>query len=412
MLRVPLSRCREGLILGDSVYDDAGRLLLSAGTVCGQRQFEAMAKRGVDEFPVILPHETDRIRGNTLPLEKEIALYEAARCFLPMMAALPSRAESRIEIRRLLYEAITPIAQVIVDRYRSEAAGATGGRSLFIAPRMIGCLEFSFFEHAKNMALAAMVVAVDYFAAGRQVLSEVIKAGAAGLLHDCGWIEEGQTGAGIEAEASALNNVQWLEHPARGRDRTAGLFRDQDSEVIRAVFEHEECGQRQGFPQRIGLEDMHPLSQILSALELFYSMTGGAGRGIGLSPIRCMMRLNAGAGRIYGERVVKIMNYRHCPFSPGSIIHVNRNRRLLVEGIGNTILRLDRVRIYADEPDRLNFNEIIPNTPESAREFRISAGANPVEWGNLLELAPADCMEWDTATVEDLLVHYNIINAH
>lgn len=400
MLRIPIGDCRGAFRLSEDILDEQGRMLIKAGTALDDRLRDRLRDRGITELPLALPYEDRKLPGSTLTDAQETALYQAARNALTELLFLTGDG---VEFRRTLYEAVEPAARAVFDRYRGEVSGATKGRSLFISPRPVGCLSNAFYEHAKNMALAAMVCAADYFAGSKQHLSEILKAGVAGILHDCGMLESPENPPD-PAFRSDNPRRDWLTlHPQAGFERARPLFSNTESDVLKAILQHEEQGMSRGYPARLKLDDLTPLARILSALEYLYSVTEECLAEERVPPAQALLCLNGESGLAFDPKIVQILNYRYCPFPAGSAVQLAPATMLRVESIGFARTRPAQGDVIADGMAQLAEGSDIPNTPVKVRPFVIREDGS-LEWGPLREIRRStDCANWKLAGTSELL---------
>ncbi len=143
------------------------------------------------------------------------------------------------------------------------------GQQAFHSLMKISSFDYYTYTHSVNVCTFAIALAQQM---GFHDTDFLFELGVGALLHDVG---KSKISHRILNKKSALNSIEFeimKKHPKWGDD----LMRETDEipeEALYPILQHHERGDRSGYPNGIGLNEMHIFSKIVAIADSFDAMT-------------------------------------------------------------------------------------------------------------------------------------------
>lgn len=179
------------------------------------------------------------------------------------------------------------------------------------------------FRHCQNVAsLCARVTLFRCPETGEEELRRVVLAG---LLHDIGLmhcVALEQLNAGEVDETAD----QYRDHPDFGVEILAGIS-GVAGEVRRAVAEHHERINGNGFPQGLSGADLHGLSELVGLCDTYERLTHGISYRRALSPVAALNLIQGWARREFHEDLIRDFTRALGPWPIGAAVELDNGLR-------------------------------------------------------------------------------------
>ncbi len=227
------------------------------------------------------------LRNEAIPvLDRFKALSKASRDVY--LHALSSRCSERMS------EATRTIAEDLVDL-------------VWKCPPVLGELldvmthDYSTYHHACNVSVYAMLLAVEFLQAGREVLVEIAQGA---LLHDVGK---------KHVSTELLNKVGPLDpsevdliklHPQAGFEFLAKTNSLSWGTLMMVLQHHERCDGN-GYPMELAARDIHPWAQLCAVVDVFDALVSQRAYRGGFRAADALEYLDLQSGRGFNEEMVR-----------------------------------------------------------------------------------------------------------
>lgn len=321
---IPINEQVIGKVLGHTVYDRAGRVLLRAGVELTERYVRQLRQRGYLSVAI-----DDPLAPDAVPIE---VLQEETRK-TATAAVERSFTEGKAE------KIAIPVVERVIDEILNDM---TVNPDLAYNVTALRSLEEGVFVHSVNVAVFSLILATS-LGLERSVLRRL---GSGALLHDIGKIYFMDL-VNKQGRLTAQEFAKIQQHTTEGYD----LLRHQagiDLLAAHVAYQHHERLDGSGYPRGLRGDDIHLWARLVAVADIYDTVTADRTYGVGTSPHAAMDELAqmAAAGKVE-PRFVRHLSHRLAAYPEGSILLLETGELAVVVGQtddGQT----PRVRVLTD----------------------------------------------------------------
>lgn len=334
MRYLPIAGIKEGMALGQDIYDGGGRMLLAKHQILNQEyitNLETIGLPGVyidDEFT-----EDVEIEEVIKPEVKSRALKIVHTLF---MEDEDAEDASEWQIRKLVMDVVEHIMN--------------NGDAMYNMMDLKTYDDYTFF-HSVNVAVLSTVIGARY---GMDEYELRILATSA-LLHDIGkkFLEIDILNAQRPLDEEERRIV--LQHPRLGYEFLHDTY-DFAPEVYAGVLQHHESYNGEGYPMRKSGEEIDINARIIKLADVYDAMTSKRPYREALSPSDAIEYLMAMCGSEFDPQLVDVFLKWVAVYPSGCEVELSDGRRaVVVKNAHNFVLR-PIIKIL-DDGQLINLNE-------------------------------------------------------
>ncbi|OEF96341.1 HD-GYP domain-containing protein [Desulfuribacillus alkaliarsenatis] len=251
---IPVDLCEDGSILGEDVFTESGKLVLSEGTILTAELIEKLIALGI--FTVSIQAQLGLDESNNIYVNdnhKEV-IEKAYQTLDTIMGMLANRKPVSIknheqELQDLLQSTIS--TGEIIDILRQVQA---------------------FDDYLYKHSLAVGIYSVMLAAWLKLDDKDIKNVGLAGILHDIGKTKIDKE---LLSKPNSLTGRQQeiLERHVRFSHDIVKFCGFHDSGMLKAILQHHERIDGSGYPERIKGNLIHPFAHIVAVADRYHNLT-------------------------------------------------------------------------------------------------------------------------------------------
>lgn len=254
---------KEGMVLGESIFDADGKLLLFEGAVLKAAYIEKIRSVGLTEVKILSTSNRINVHieaeSPNIELDEETLIIEMTKKdALALVEDIMERVavNSKIDTEKL-YVVISQIIDEILSRPEVTLNLAS-----------LRQIDDYIFQHSVNVCILSIITGV--FMGFNKV--RLVNLGIGSLLHDVGK---------MKVNHQVLNKPEKLLHDEFNEIKCHALhgfnvlreIRDISLESKFVVLQHHECFDGSGYPQGLAGDDIHVFAKIVSLADVFDAIT-------------------------------------------------------------------------------------------------------------------------------------------
>lgn len=325
MLPVRLSDGVIGKVLGNTVYDSSGRVLLQRGTRLTSGYIRRLRERGYMSVYVLNELAPDIVPGDVISADAR------ARANTTVKTIARNLAEGRkIDVKQL---------QAVIDNVvRSLSRSADVVMDL----SSLKTIDDYTFEHSVNVCVLSVILRRETVKKPRDL--KLMGEGA--LLHDIGKLS---TPLDILLKPGGLTQEEYEEvkkHSLAGYNILSRLF--PDSPVSEVALGHHERYDGSGYPFGRGNEEIDAFSRIAAVADVYDAVTSDRVYRDKRRPHEAMILLEAAAGVQLDPQPVAMLVNRLAHYPVGTIVRLDNGEIGVVSAQDARSSRLPQVRVVVD----------------------------------------------------------------
>lgn len=302
MRYIPVNQLKENMILGQELFNAAGKILLENHTVLTEENISFIAFLGIpgvyvdDEFS-----KEAQIQEVILPEVKRAAVSIVKDVFIKTEDGSMDPEEERIKA----------IVEEIINNILENKDVMTNLLELKTYD------DYTFF-HSANVAVLSGVIGAKCNITPMEMEALV----TAGFLHDIGKIFIKPEIINAPRALTEAEKIMVKDHPKLGFDLLINHFHFSDI-VTQAVYEHHEWVNGEGYPRRVAKDDIMFISKILRAADVYDAMTSNRPYHAPFLPSEVMEYIMGRTGLEFDAKVVRIMSKELCIFPVGCEVELS-----------------------------------------------------------------------------------------
>ena len=351
MIRLPVSRLKDGMITAQSIYNHKGANYLSRGTALNRQYIDRLKKIGISNVIV-----TSQDPSLPLPPPEDIIKEETRVNAIHQVFDTYTRLQQNqeMEIPPLL-EASENIITDLLQRPEN-----------LVQMTDIRLYDDYTFAHCVNVAaLSAMLGMVCHFSK-----QDLITITTGGLLHDLGKMDVAKS---ILCKTISLNDEEFRiirQHPQFGYRRLLAMTGDGlDMKVIADIaYQHHEHIDGHGYPNHLIGNQISEFAKVVSIADVYDALTTQRPYKKAYSPHIAYTIMTKCSGKQFDEHLLKLFFDHVALYPTGTVL-----KTICGYGIVRTVhigmTRFPQLIIFADNNKRLLKAPVTIETADQQEEF-------------------------------------------
>ena len=321
MRAIDAKKLKEGMRVAKTIYDDAGRILLSSGVI-----LNSLYIKKLNIFGVPFIYIEDEILGH---LEVETVIHERVR--IETVQALKNVVESARIHNNLDLRPVSDLVNKIMD----DLKGVPNLLVQLIDPWSANTYLYSHSVRVGVLSiLTGMVLGLD------ELKLKVLGMGA--ILHDIG---------------KSLSNGP--EHTTNGFDILRNI-KVMNLMVAHVAYQHHEKYDGTGYPRQLQGEDILPFAAITGVANIYDNLVTNPGSNIRMYPYQALETIVAESGKAFDPQAVEAFSRNIAPYPVGTAVRLNNGAIGVVVFVPRSSPTRPTVKVITDQVGirRENFPEI------------------------------------------------------
>lgn len=302
MRYIPVNQLKENMVLGQELFNASGKVLLEKHTILTDENISYIAFLSIpgvyvdDEFS-----KEAQIQEVIVPEVKRAAVAIVKDVFVKSEDGTMDPEEERIKA----------IVEEIINNILDNKDVMANLLELKTYD------DYTFF-HSANVAVLSGVIGAKCNISDMEMEALV----TAGFLHDIGKIFIKPEIINAPRKLTETEKTIMQDHPRLGFDLLINKFHFDDI-VTRAVYEHHEWVNGEGYPRRVARDHIMFISKILRAADVYDAMTSSRPYHSPFLPSEVMEYIMGRTGLEFDARVVRTMSKELCIFPVGCEVELS-----------------------------------------------------------------------------------------
>jgi HD-GYP domain-containing protein (c-di-GMP phosphodiesterase class II) len=329
MRYVPISCVRQGLILGEDLYNDIGELLLAQGSVLTSKNIQSITRlkyTGIyidDEISKGITVESivsERVRAKTLKQIKDIFIdYEQGG----------QNLNNNLDAIKLLIENI-------VDEIYSN-------QDLLVNLVDLQAYDDYTYNHCVSVAILSIALGVA-LAMSKQELYDL---GFAALLHDIGKVFIDKNIVNKPSTLTADEFEQMKNHSLFGFEHIRNDYLV-SNEILLGILDHHERYDGSGYPNKKLGDQISWYGRIIATADVYDALTSARPYRKAVLPADAMEFIMASNTAQFDSRVVEAFTRKIAPYPVGTCVLLSNGFSAIVSGNCKESGLRPKVRVYKE----------------------------------------------------------------
>lgn len=358
MRKIPLDYCREGMLLGRSIIDSEGVVLLRAGVELEEYYIKRLSELGLRYIYI-----HDNSLGETDEIEEVIS--EETRI---NTVKLVKKTFSRLQSDRKIN---TPALRQVVNRMLDEILDNS---NVLLSMTDISVLDDFVFYHSVSVCTLSIMTGITLGFSE----SKLKELGIGALLHDIGKSKIDPEILKHEGDLSAEESALLAKHTELGFSIIRGHV---DISLLSAhvAYQHHERWDGRGYPRQLAGTAIHEYARIVAAANMYDELMADRPNRPPYEVSQAINLIKQMSSVYFDPRIVTAMISNIAIFPAGTIIQLNTGDIGIVTHVNNESPHRPTVRIVVDsslrrikdphEVDLAKMTTIIPVRSISEREL-------------------------------------------
>lgn len=302
---VPTGCIREGMILGKTLYNASGEMLLSEGKAFIPLYIERLQTLGINGVYIDDSISEDIEIQNVISDEvRNKAVQGVRNVFVHSVSDNPSDKVQAITKAKELVEEI--MAEILKNR------------NLMVNMVDLKVFDEYTYYHSVNVAVLSTVVGV---AIGMNQ-KDLFALGLASLLHDLGkvFIDKGILNKPDRLSTDEFGEIK--RHPEFGYTYLRGMFEVPVKSSL-GVLHHHERYDGSGYPNRLVKEQISLFGRIIAVADVFDALVSDRPYRKALLPSDAMEHIMGNGGLIFDPNIARIFSMKVAPYPLGTAVELS-----------------------------------------------------------------------------------------
>ncbi len=352
MRRVGIRYAKPGMVLGRAVYDSGGNMLADAGTALSEDTLATLGIYGVRE---VLIHDR---RLADVPVQPLIAPEIEAQAVQALRQLLTECQGSAILDDTLLGQVEQPIYAMVRELF-PDVAGEINAS---------GCYSGEEFTYVRPVKAAVLCLLMGRWLGFH--MAELASIGLAAALMDVGYIVLPQGPLVAPRPWDKQASPEQRKHPQIGAE-ILGRCKHLGPEVARAVLQHHETWNGEGYPGGLRGEQISLPARILSIADAYYELISEGPNKRAFMPHEAVEFIMAYSGELFDPRLVQLFA-RQVPLYPaGTTVRLNTGEVAVVIDANLGHVGRPVIRVFTDPTLRMREKPDDRDLSESNRQSQL-----------------------------------------
>lgn len=317
MRLVPIECVKPDTIIGKTLYDSNGRILIKAGVTLSESIIAKIKDINILSIYIVDEYSSEEIEDVIKPELRQKAILTIKEAFSNINRLTVADKFSKKE--SVYFENIGNMAEDLIDNLLNN-------KNVLIPLVDIRSMDNYIYSHSVNVAIISLVLGITLKLPKRQLQNLCIGA----LLHDVGksFISKDILMKKEELtpeEISVLN-----QHSVLGYKYLSDSYNlSAHSKLI--VLQHHERPDGLGYPNKLSNDEISTLSKIVAITNAYDSLSAGRPNKKSMFPSDVLEYLMSNAGKIFDYEIVNTFCKVVIPFSKGTLVELSNGDIAVVQ---------------------------------------------------------------------------------
>ncbi|WP_017209512.1 HD-GYP domain-containing protein [Clostridium beijerinckii] len=326
MRLIPIECVKPNTVIGKTLYDSDGRVLVRAGMVLSERIIFKIKDLNILSIYIIDEFSSDEIEDIIKPELRQKAILTIKEAFSNINRLTVADKFSKKE--SVYFNNIESMAEDLIEN-------VLNNKSVLLSLIDIRSMDNYIYSHSVNVAVISLVLGIALKLPKRQLQYLCIGA----LLHDVGKTFIPKEILMKEEELTDEEVTILDKHPILGYKYLSDSYNlSANSKII--TLQHHERPDGLGYPNKLANDEISTLSKIVSIANAYDSLSTGRPNKRAMFPSDVLEYLMSNAGKKFDYEIVNIFCKIVIPFSKGTLVDLsNGDIAVVQETIPNFPLR-------------------------------------------------------------------------
>lgn len=336
---IPLSIVKEGTYLGQTLYNDQGKILLKKGTKLTYRYIDKIKQHGFYTIYVIDKYSQQDLEDIIDPQIRRKAI-DSVRNLHNTFSLASDNSISNFRRKRVQKENDTNLNE-IQEMVKLIVDDVFKNRQLLISLIDIKSLDNYTYNHSVNVGILSLTLGIAYGLNRNDLYDLTLGC----MLHDVGKIFVSKD---ILNKDGSLNNNEFNIIKEHCKDGFTYLRENTDlsSRVRIVALQHQERHDGSGYPEGLKGDNIHKFAQIASVADVYDALTSNRPYRRALSPNEAIEYIMGSGGRYFNIELVKKFLKKIVPFPVGTIVELSNGFVGNVTKINENMILRPTVKIF------------------------------------------------------------------
>lgn len=317
MRLVPIECVKPNTIIGKTLYDSNGRILVKAGVVLSQGVISKIKDINILSIYILDEYSSEEIEDIIKPELRQKAIQTIKEAFSNINRLTVADKFSKKE--SIYFDNIENMAEDLIDNILNN-------KNVLIPLVDIRSMDNYVYSHSVNVAIISLVLGIALKLPKRQL--QYLCTGA--LLHDVGksFISKEILMKKEELSSEELSILQ--QHPTLGYKYLSDSYNlSSHSKLI--VLQHHERPDGLGYPNKLQADEISTLSKIVSITNAYDSLSAGRPNRKAMFPNDVLEYLMSNSGKTFDYEIVNTFCKIVIPFSKGTLVELSNGDIAVVQ---------------------------------------------------------------------------------
>ena len=325
MRLVPIESVRPNTVLGKTIYDIDGRLLLRAGMVLRENTIDKIIEMNILSIYIVDKYSNDEIEDIIKQEIRQKAIITIKEAFSNIHRLINNGDPFRNSERDYTWQEesyfynIGEMAENIIDNVLEK-------KDIVLALVDIRSMNNYIYSHCVNVAVISLTIGIALKFSKKKL--EALCIGA--LIHDIGKIMIPKCAINKETDFLESELKLLSTHSRMGYQYLSGTYNVNSlSKLI--VLQHHERPDGMGYPDGLKDKNIIDLSKIVSIADAYDNLSTDVPGKRAMFPSDALEYLMANAGTLFDYDLISIFCRIVIPFPKGTIVKLNTEEIAIVE---------------------------------------------------------------------------------
>lgn len=317
MRLVPIECVKPNSIIGKTLYDIDGRILVRSGVILGERIIAKIKEINILSIYITDEYGSDEIEDIIKPELRQKAILTIKEAFSNINRLTVADSFSKRE--SVYFDNIGNMAEDLIEN-------VLNNKNVLLSLVDIRSMDNYIYSHSVNVAVISLVIGIALKLPKRQLQYLCIGA----LLHDVGKSFIPKEILMKEDELTPEENSILQQHSSLGYKYLSDSYNlSANSKII--ALQHHERPDGLGYPNGLIDNQINTLSKIVSIADAYDSLSTGRPNKKAMFPSDVLEYLMSNAGKIFNYDIVNTFCRIVIPFSKGTLVNLSNDDVAVVQ---------------------------------------------------------------------------------
>lgn len=339
MQLISIAAVKEDMVLGKTIWNDAGHPLLQEGATITSRIIQRLEQLNIQYIYV------DTALSKGIEIEETVSVSVRNRAVKDIKQSFDVVRNSQGKNVAFVLE---KQAQLLCSQIDELIAILSSSEEALTVLSDAFLYDEYIYQHSFQVALYSLAIAQEMHYNAEEM--KIIGLGA--LLHDIGKIAVPHSILQKPGKLTDDEYEQMKEHARYGFELLRNLY-SVPLLVAHCAFQHHERLDGSGYPRGITEKDIHPYAKIVAVADVFDALSSNRVYRSKLLPVECLAIIEEGSGVSFDKKVVEALKRSVVHYPNGTIVRLNDARVGIVVRQNTTLPLRPNLRIFEEQGERL-----------------------------------------------------------